>query len=298
MRSCLLPQPLLGSGQSQRGSLPVAPPLPVSPSPRFDRSPSAARQLQIIALSSARQPLSGPYAHTVPPSPHELLVQPKRTTSNEDSAPPLPPSSALPRAASSTPSPPSTLSPPSPPSQATPSSEEKRDGGQGARREGKGGGGGGGEGGGGGGSPDLKVEDRGSDQRHELKEAKEEQNEQEVAASAEEEVMEVTEEGQTKVDDVMDQSEGPEQNLIAEEPARASAEEPQQLLDQVPTQALVPVAAAPVQDAPIQAQKQPDHHRDSQRDPQRDPQPVASEDFCENMSTQSDNQSGDLTAAD
>lgn len=110
--------------------------------------------------------------------------------------------------------------------------------------------------------------------------------------------MEVTEEGQTKVDDVMDQSEGPEQNLNAEDPARASAEEPQQLLDQVPTQALVPVPAAPVQDVPVQAQRQPDHHRDSQRDPQGDPQPVAPEDFCENMSTQSDNQSGDLTAAD
>lgn len=162
----------------------------------------------------------------------------------------------------------------------------------GARREGRGGSLGGGEegGGGGGGSPKLKVEDRGSDQRQEVKEAKEGQCEQEVAAAAEEEVMEVTEEGQTKVDDVMDQSEGPQQNLNAEEPARGSAEEPQQLLDQVPAPALVPVAAAPVQDVPVQAQRQPD--------PQRDPQPVASEDFCENMSTQSDNQSGDLAAAD
>lgn len=132
-----------------------------------------------------------------------------------------------------------------------------------------------------------------------MKEAKEGRIEQEVAPAAEEEVMEVTEEGQTKVDDVMDQSEGPQQTLNVEEPARGSSEEPQPLLDQVPTQALVPVAAAPVQDVsvqdvPVQAQRQPD----PQRDPQRDPQPAASEDFCENMSTQSDNQSGDFAAAD
>lgn len=134
------------------------------------------------------------------------------------------------------------------------------------------------------------MEDRGSDQRPEVKEVKEGQSEQEVAAVAEEEVMEVTEEGQTKVDDVMDQSEGPQQNLSSEEPARGSAEEPQQLLDLVPTPALVPVAAAaPVQDVPVQGQRQ--------LDPQRDLQPAAQEDFCENMSTQSDNQSGDSAAA-
>lgn len=132
-----------------------------------------------------------------------------------------------------------------------------------------------------------------------MKEAKEGQSEQEVASAAEEEVMEVTEEGQAKVDDVMDQSEGPQQNLKAEEPSRGSSEEQQQLLDQVPTQALVPVAAGPVQEVPVQtvpvqAQRQPE----PQQDPQQDPQPAASEDFCENMSTQSDNQSGDLAAAD
>lgn len=231
----------------------------------------------------------------MPTSPPELLVQPKRTTNSEDSAPHPPASSTLPKAASSTPSPPSPLSPPSPPSQATPSSEEKRDGDKGARQEGRGGGvGGGDERGGDGGSPELKVEERGSEQRQELKEENEGQSEQEVAAAAEEEVMEVTEEGQTKVDDVMDQSEGPQQNLNTEEPARGSAEEPQQLLDQVPIQALVPISANPVQDVPVQAQGQPD----TQRDSQRDPQPAASEDFCENMSTQSDNQSGDFATAD
>lgn len=127
-----------------------------------------------------------------------------------------------------------------------------------------------------------------------MKEAKEGQSEQEVAAAAGEEKMEVTEVGQTKVDEVMDQSEGPQQNLNAGEPARGSAEGSPQLQDQVPTQALVPVAAAPVQEVPIEAQRQPD----PQQNPQRDPQPVALEDFCENMSTQSDNQSGDSVAID
>uniref|UniRef100_A0A3Q2CKP6 Mucin-5AC-like n=1 Tax=Cyprinodon variegatus TaxID=28743 RepID=A0A3Q2CKP6_CYPVA len=71
-----------------------------SSSNHFERSPSAARQLQMIALSSGHQSQAGAYAHTVVPSkPAELVElssQSKRTGNKEDlgriplKSPPLP----------------------------------------------------------------------------------------------------------------------------------------------------------------------------------------------------------------
>ncbi|XP_038153885.1 polyhomeotic-like protein 3 isoform X3 [Cyprinodon tularosa] len=59
-----------------------------SSSNHFERSPSAARQLQMIALSSGQQSQAGTYAHTVVPSkPAELVElssQSKRTGNKED----------------------------------------------------------------------------------------------------------------------------------------------------------------------------------------------------------------------
>ncbi|XP_051796343.1 polyhomeotic-like protein 2 isoform X3 [Acanthochromis polyacanthus] len=106
LKSCPLTQTVLG--QSQHSALSVANPL------------SAARQLQIIALSSGRQPQAGTFAHNAVTaaaaveSP-ELSSQSKRTSSSDDALP-LPPNPSLPK----TSSPPSLLSPASPPSQAGP----------------------------------------------------------------------------------------------------------------------------------------------------------------------------------
>uniref|UniRef100_A0A3P8S0N0 Polyhomeotic homolog 3 n=1 Tax=Amphiprion percula TaxID=161767 RepID=A0A3P8S0N0_AMPPE len=115
LKSCPLTQTVLG--QSQHSALSVANPLSAA---HFERSPSAARQLQIIALSSGRQPQAGTFAHNAVTaaaaveSP-ELSSQSKRTSSGDDAFP-LPPNPSLPK----TSSPPSLLSPASPPSQAGP----------------------------------------------------------------------------------------------------------------------------------------------------------------------------------
>lgn len=286
----------------------------------FERSPSAARQLQIIALSSARQPQSGPYAHTVQPPPPaveaaELSSQTKRPSSSEDALP-LPPNPVLPKSASPMPSPPTLLSPASPPSQVSPPSQappptqtvtqqaetkeskEQRERGQEPRHETSEDW-----------SPDLKVESGG--QREEVKEEKPKegnpagQREQEVAPAGEEEVMEVTEEGQShkkgteRVDETekededetaMDQSESQTGQILHRyqntEPGKDTSMEPKEVLGLISAPVPVPVPIpAPVLDVPVQSQRLPESHRDLQ--------PVAQEDFCENMSTQSDNQSGD-----
>ncbi len=304
----------------------------MSVSSHFERSPSAARQLQIIALSSGRQPQSGTYTHTVqsaPPTvePPELSSQSKRTLSGEDVLP-LPLNSTLPKNTSPLPSPPSLLSPASPPSQPGPQtqtltqkeevkeSEEQRERGQGVRDEGSVG-------------KDLKVEK--DDQREKVKEEKRRlstekegslisQKEQEVETGKEEEQMEVTEEGQSdreraergeekKMEEeeegetAMDQSENLTSQILHQyqntdpiptpDAVKDSGVESKPILglisapvaDQTP--ASVPVTApvpAPVPEVSAQSQRLPEPHRDLQ--------PVSQEDFCENMSTQSDNQSG------
>ncbi|XP_031141036.1 polyhomeotic-like protein 3 isoform X2 [Sander lucioperca] len=201
LKSCPLTQTLLGSGQSQHSSLSAT--KPASASSHFERSPSAARQLQIIALSRQTQPCT--YAPAVQPAPSavespELSAQSKRTLSAEDALP-LPLNPSLPKTASPLPSPPSLLSPASPPSQVGPQtqtvsqkgeakeSEEQRERGRGLRQ---------------GGSVGRDLRD---DQREKVKEEKQRrppekegstvsQKEQEVETGREEEQMEVTEEGQ------------------------------------------------------------------------------------------------------
>lgn len=326
LKSCPLTPPMLGPGQSQLGSLPATNPMSVSS--HFERSPSAARQLQIIALSSGRQPQPGAFSPAVQPAPPvveppELSSQSKRTSGSEDVLP-LPLNPTLPKPASPIPSPPSLLSPASPPSQTaaqtqtlrgeTKESEERGRGARpGARDEG---------------GRDLKAEkddqrERAKEEKPRLSAEKEGNLEQEAESHREEEQMDVTEEGQSdkeraeraeekKMEEeeqgetAMEQTESPtgptlhqHQNqdptptpVTAKEPSvelkpilgLVSAPVPVQLPVQLPVSA--PVTApvpSPVPEVSAQSQRLPESHRD--------PQPVSQEDFCENMSTQSDNQS-------
>lgn len=115
-KSCPSSQSVLGSSQSQRGSLPA------SSLPDFEHLPSAARQLQIIALSSGRQAQSAPGSHALQPPSHvtesaEPPCQKKKTSGGEDG--PHPPPDG-PKPASSIPSPPFLPSPASPLNQTAP----------------------------------------------------------------------------------------------------------------------------------------------------------------------------------
>ncbi|XP_008296832.1 polyhomeotic-like protein 3 [Stegastes partitus] len=368
LKSCPLTQTVLGSGQSQHSALSVANPL--SAVSHFERSPSAARQLQIIALSSGRQPQAGTFAHAaaaaaVVESP-ELSSQSKRPLSAEDVLP-LPPNPSLPK----TSSPPSLLSPASPPSQAGPQtqtltpkgdakeSEEQRERSRGGRpgvRDDK--------------DPRLEKDDQ---RVKEEKPAEDEISPKDVETGGEEDQMEVTEEGQSNREEgeekmevekegetPMDQSETQTDPLLhqhqntdpnptpdtvkdsnveskpilglisAAVPVQTPAPAPVPVLPvlpvppvpvqsapplpvqsappvpvpsapvppvqvpvptapvppvqvPVPTAPVPPSPPVPVPEVPVQSQRLPEPHRDLQ--------PVSQEDFCENMSTQSDNQS-------
>lgn len=347
-KSCPLSQTMLGPSQSQHSSLPVS--NPMSATSHFEPSPSAARQLQIIALSSGRQPQPGTYAHATVQSAvasPELSSQSKRTLSSEDVIP-LPLNPSLPKTNSPLPSPPSLLSPASPPSQAGPQtqtlvqkggeakeSEEQRERGRGVRQgigdEGRVG-------------QDLRVEkddqrEKGKEERQRLVAEKDgslvSPKEKEVELSREEEKMEVTEEGQSERERGEEKSErerGEEKKMEEEEEGETAMDqsenttspvlnqfqnvdpnptpdavkdsntEPKPILGLVsapvpvqnPAPVPVPVSApaplpvpvpvpVPVPEVSVQSQRLPELPRDLQ--------PASQEDFCENMSTQSDNQS-------
>lgn len=154
---------------------------------------------------------------------------------------------------------------------------------------------------------DLKVEK--ADQREQASEDKQSlsaqkdgslvsQKEQETERAGEEERMEVTEEGQSdrerakrveKGETAMDQSENLPTQVLHQDPdtlpvldsavAKDSSMEPKPILGL--NSGPVP---APVPEASVQSERL--------SEPQREPQSGGQEDFCENMSTQSDNQSG------
>lgn len=347
-------RPLAGlKGQSLHASLSAT--NPKSAASHFEHTPSAARQLQIIALSSGRQPQPGTFAHATGQSPplvvksHEPSSQSKRTLTNNEVLP-LPLNRSLPKTSSPLPSPPSLLSPASPPSQAGPQtqtlvqegeakdSEEQRERGRGRQAirdevsAGK----------------DLKVET--DDQRQTVKEENQTCEKEiscggQVETGREEEQMEVTEEGQRdrdrteenkqkkKVEEeegetAMDQSENLNESAApvpTNDTVKDSEEEPKpvpRLIVLTPAPAPPPAAAAAAAAAPATAPAPstapavapapspapstapapvpspapapaPVPEVQSQRipEPHRDPPPVSQED-CENMSTQSDNQSG------
>ncbi|KAM6970894.1 polyhomeotic-like protein 3 isoform 2-T3 [Tautogolabrus adspersus] len=322
LKSCPLTQTMLRPGQSQHSSLSVTNPMSVSS--QFERSPSAARQLQIIALSSGRQTQSGTYTHTVQSSP-PIVESPeqsrpsKRTLSGEDLLP-LPLNPALPKNTSPLSSPPSLLSPASPPSQAGPltqtltqkgeakESERPRGVRQGIREEA-------------GVGKDLKVQK--DDQREKEKEEKARLSPgkeasslkqiQEVGRGKEEEDMEVMEEGERvrarverdkekkmeeeeEKETAMDQSENLNSQVSHQYQNTELIPKPDTVKDSnvdpkpvkgfisapVPAPVTLPVPA-PVPEVSFHSQRLPESHRDLQ--------PVSQEDFCENMSTQSDNQS-------
>nr|XP_004572971.2 polyhomeotic-like protein 3 isoform X3 [Maylandia zebra] len=323
-------RPLAGLKSCPLTHSPVSVSSALSAVPHFERSLSAAKQLQIIALSSGRQPQPGTYTHASvqPPPPAaespEVSAQSKRTLSTEDVLPPPPPpplNPSLPKTTSPLPSPPSLLSPASPQSQAEPQpqnltqkvevkeAEEQRKRAAAVRQEVKdeesi--------------AKDLRVEK--DDQREKVKEEEpsEEQISQEVQeVSREEDQMEVTEEGQSererreegkdkKMEEEeegetpMDQSENQTAQLPHQYHNTDPIPEPDPVKDStvdskpitglistplpVQTPAPVPVPEpAPAPEASAQSQRLPE--------PQKDLQPVSQEDFCENMSTQSDNQS-------
>ncbi|XP_053268955.1 polyhomeotic-like protein 3 [Pleuronectes platessa] len=306
LKTCPSTQTVLGPGQSQHSSLSLT-----NPSSHFEHSPSAARQLQIIALSSGRQPQPGVFgrASVQPPPP---VAEPPELSS--PSRLPLPLNPSLPKTASPLPSPPSLLSPASPPSQAaaqpqtlvqrgeTKESEELRErgrgGGHGIRDEG---------------TVDLRVErddqrERAKEERARLPTLKEiSQKEQEAAMGREEVEMEVTEEGQgdgergeaseeekmeEEAESVMDRSEKLNTNQLLQQhqnpdpiptpdAGKGSSVELKPRLGLIlappPVQASVPPPVPgppPVPEASVQRL-----------------QAVSQEDFCEDMSTQSDNQS-------
>ncbi|XP_053198055.1 polyhomeotic-like protein 2 isoform X2 [Scomber japonicus] len=341
------PKSVLGPGQSQHGSLPVTSPVPAAS--HFEPPPSAARQLQIIALSSGRQLQPGTYSHA-PVQPvaasSELSGQSKRTLSSDDVLP-LPLNPSLPKTTSPLPSPPSLLSPASPPSQAGPQtqtlvqkggggeakeSEEQREKGRGVRQ---------GVGDEGSVGQDLRKErddqrEKGKEERPRLAAEKDgslaSPKEKEAEAGREEEKMEVTEEGQSerergeekcereskeeekKMEEeeeeegetAMDQSENTSSPLLNQHNVDLNQKdfnkEPKPILGLISAPVPVPVqnpAPVPVPvsvPAPVPVQVPVpllEPSVQSQRLPElpRDLQPANQEDFCENMSTQSDNQS-------
>lgn len=292
---------MLGSSQSQRGSLPVNTP------PDFEHLPSAARQLQIIALSSGRQSQSGQNPHPLQSLSHitespEPPGQKKKTSGGEDGLH-LPPE--LPKNASPIPSPPSLLSPASPLNQPGPQTQttivkcdvqEQQEkvpgtsasiGGQGSSEK------------------DKKVEkdDAGEQGNEEASAQKEEARGECVTERKDEEVgeeehMKVTEEGESIAESsrvqrgedeetAMDQSDSPTSQTPHKSQISAPVPTPEAATDagREPKPILGQAASGPglAPEVPLQPQRP---------GPQLD-QPVSQED-CENMSTQSDNHSGNL----
>ncbi|KAM4533870.1 polyhomeotic-like protein 3 isoform 2-T2 [Odontesthes bonariensis] len=257
---------------------------PLSVPNHFEHSPSAARQLQIIALSSGRQPQSGTYAPAVMQSTPPVV---ESLVKGEDELP-LPLNPSLPKITSPLPSPPSLLSPASPSSQAssqtqtlTQTGEGKDSDEQGDKSKVK---------------PEIRDErqvDK-ADQRQNVKEEKpaerEISQEQEPETEKQEDQMEMMEEGESdkkrreegeerKMEEDTEEGETP---MDQSDPVKDSSLElkPNLGLIAAPAQAQTP---APVAEVSVQSQRLPE--------PTRDPQPVSQDDFCENMSTQSDNQS-------
>lgn len=173
-------------------------------------------------------------------------------------------------------------------------SEEQQENGQGVRRGSVG--------------KDLKVEEGGENQTPPAEEEVSLVGQKEQEVIREEEQMEVTEEGQSgkerpenveekKMEEeeegetAMDQSENPTSQIPHQhqnvdlirtpEAPQDSDTEPKPV--PAPVQTSIPVPG-PVPEVSVQTQRLPDSHRDLQ--------PVPQEDFCENMSTKSDNQSG------
>ncbi|XP_037550123.1 polyhomeotic-like protein 3 [Nematolebias whitei] len=299
MKSCPLPQ----LGSAQLGPLP-------SPH-QFERTPSAARQLQIIALSSGRQPksVSRP-AEDSPPPP---------LTSSSSAPPHCGPGSPLGQTG--------------PPTQTLTQKGKPKDGSETTRDEG-------------GSGKDVQVDKDVQRDKIETKrtEAKEEPD-------REEEEMDVTEEGERRKEEgetPMDQSETlPEQvhhqnqrpdtikdsteesklNLgptSSQTPRPAPVQASGPVQTKVPGPALIqttgPVSVQTLVPGPVPVQRPvlepvqvqtpipgpvpvqtpvpgprtvPEVSVQNQKvpEPHRDLQPVSQEDFCENMSTQSDNQS-------
>lgn len=302
-KTCPLSQTVLGSSQSQRGSLPVNTP------PDFEHLPSAARQLQIIALSSGRQAQSGQKPHPLQSLSHiaeppEPPCQKKKPSGGED-GPHLPPEP--PRNASPIPSPPSLLSPASPRSQTGPQTQatvrkceaqEQQEkvpgasasiGGQGSTEK------------------DKKVEkEEGGEQGKEEASAQKEEARGECVSErkdeevGEEERMNVTEEGESTAESSRVQRE--DQETPMDQSDSPTSQTPQK--SQIPVSVPTPEAATDSSrdPKPILGQAAsasgpglgPEVPLHPQRPgPQLD-QPVGQED-CENMSTQSDNHSGNLT---
>ncbi|RVE59129.1 hypothetical protein OJAV_G00201070 [Oryzias javanicus] len=243
-KSCPLTQTMLGPGQS--------PHRPLSVNNHFECSPSAARQLQIIALSSGRQPAAVPQPTPPAADSPDLSSQSKRTVSADDRIP-LPSKATSPRT-----SPPSVHSLASPlnPQTLTQRGEEQEERSKRMKTEDKDEG-----------KTTRDVQVGTGDQREKVKE--------EVEVRPEDQ-MEVTEEGRRTEEEEQEEETPMDQSEVLQTTTLESVKDSREETKPAPE-------APPEPAVPDQNQRLPE--------PPRDLQPVSHEDFCENMSTQSDNQS-------
>ncbi|MEQ2274507.1 hypothetical protein XENORESO_014568 [Xenotaenia resolanae] len=292
LKSCALTHTVLGPTSSQHS--------PLSSSNHFERSPSAARQLQIIALSSSQQPQAGTYAHPAvkskPSELPELSSQSKRTVKKEDlnllplNPPPLP----------SAPSHTQTLSKKREPKESEEQGNINRGAKPGIKDERSA-------------SKDLQLEK--DVQRKKVKQEKLTEMEQEPQSERDKALMEVTAEDERDTerrgtgkkrkmeeeeggDIPMDTSDSLSGQLLHQhqntDTVKDSSMESKPSLDLTPVPVKTPLkgtvsAQTPVTE-PVPVQTPVTGPRSPE--PQQDLQP-SHEDFCENMSTQSDNHSED-----
>ncbi|MED6234873.1 hypothetical protein ATANTOWER_005834 [Ataeniobius toweri] len=276
LKSCALTHTVLGPTSSQHS--------PLSSSNHFERSPSAARQLQIIALSSSQQPQAGTYAHPAvkskPSELPELSSQSKRTVKKEDlnllplNPPPLP----------SAPSHTQTLSKKREPKESEEQGNINRGAKPGIKDERSV-------------SKDLQLEK--DVQREKVKQEKLTEMEQEPQSERDKALMKVTAEDER---DTERRGTGKKRKMEEEErgdiPMDTSDSLSGQLLhqhqntDTVKDSSMESKPSLDLTSVPVKTPLKGTVSAQTPRspEPQQDLQP-SHEDFCENMSTQSDNQS-------
>ncbi|XP_056155429.1 polyhomeotic-like protein 3 isoform X2 [Lampris incognitus] len=298
LKACPLSQTPPPRSQSKHSSIPVSSPL--TPAGHFERSSSAARQLQIIALSSGHQPQPGNSARASVQSVAPVVESPERAHQSQRTLPsedalPLSLKSLLPNASSPLPSPPSLLSPSLPLGQASPQEhpliqqvknqgdprkgEEQRTA---SLREETRDEGGMGEKGGDRKEADIMMKKQHKEKRGlvtEKEEAPGNPKEQRLETDGEEERMEATDEGQIK------SAEGEE---VEEE---KDEEETPMEQSEHPTSPKLTPGPITIQDSSLGPKPGTGLVPPQTPEPHRDLQPGTHEDLCENMSTQSDNQS-------
>ncbi|MEQ2294092.1 hypothetical protein AMECASPLE_000305 [Ameca splendens] len=276
LKSCALTHTVLGPTSSQHS--------PLSSSNHFERSPSAARQLQIIALSSSQQPQAGTYVHPAvkskPSELPELSSQSKRTVKKEDlnllplNPPPLP----------SAPSHTQTLSKKREPKESEEQGNINRGAKPGIKDERSV-------------SKDLQLEK--DVQREKVKQEKLTEMEQEPQSERDKALMEVTAEDERDTERrgtgkkrKMEEEEGGDIPMDTSDSLSGQLLHQHQNTDTVKDSSMESKPSLDLTPVPVKTPLKGTVSAQTPRspEPQQDLQP-SHEDFCENMSTQSDNQS-------